>query len=384
MKIGIITYWSSEDNYGQQLQCFALQRYLRNLGHDAFLIRYIYTYKASILTKILSRFSVSFWKNRTKRHEEFKLYRVNHILNQKRKFKEFRQEYLQMSNELYTNIRQLQQNPPKADLYITGSDQVWHNPIHDRNAEAFYLNFGPKNIKRMSYAASIGRKIAPNEARKFKSLVNKLDYISVRELDAEKTCHDLGIEKAVVTIDPTFLLPLQEYTKLYNKQDIVYPSYIFLYLINIDSLESICWSNITKYAKEENLQIQHVMSSGYLPARELIPDSKNIQASIPEWLTLINNASCIITTSFHAVVFAILHHKQFLAIPLKGVYAKANNRIITLLESLNLSERIYNESLSFAQQMNNPINWNLVESKLSEIRISSINFLNQCLDNQEQ
>lgn len=384
MKIGIITYWSSEDNYGQQLQCFALQRYLRNLGHDAFLIRYNYTYKTNIITKVLSRFSISFWKNRRKQREEFKLYKINHILNQKRKFKEFRQEYLQMSDELYTNITQLQQNPPKADLYITGSDQVWHNPVCDCNAEAFYLNFGPKNVKRVSYAASIGRKITPNEEEQFRSLVNKLDYISVREQSAQKICHNLGIKKVVVTIDPTLLLPLQEYTKLYNKQDIKYSPYLFLYLINIDSLEKIYWSDITKYVKEKNLQIQHVMSSGYLPARELIPDSKNIQASIPEWLTLINNASCIITTSFHAVVFSILHHKQFLAIPLKGEYSKANDRIITLLENLSLSERLYNESLSLAQQMNKPIEWNVVESKLSEMRISSINFLNQCLDNQRQ
>lgn len=30
MQIGIITYWSSDDNYGQQLQCYALQRFLRD------------------------------------------------------------------------------------------------------------------------------------------------------------------------------------------------------------------------------------------------------------------------------------------------------------------------------------------------------------------
>lgn len=40
MKIGIVTFWNSEDNYGQILQCYALQRFLRDKGHDAFLIRY--------------------------------------------------------------------------------------------------------------------------------------------------------------------------------------------------------------------------------------------------------------------------------------------------------------------------------------------------------
>lgn len=41
MRIGIITYWSSSDNYGQQLQCFALQKYLKGLGHDVYLIKYM-------------------------------------------------------------------------------------------------------------------------------------------------------------------------------------------------------------------------------------------------------------------------------------------------------------------------------------------------------
>lgn len=40
MKIGIITFWSSKDNYGQLLQLFALQTFLKELGHEPFLIRY--------------------------------------------------------------------------------------------------------------------------------------------------------------------------------------------------------------------------------------------------------------------------------------------------------------------------------------------------------
>jgi hypothetical protein len=39
MKIGILTFWNTPDNYGQMLQCFALQTYLREQGHDTFLVR---------------------------------------------------------------------------------------------------------------------------------------------------------------------------------------------------------------------------------------------------------------------------------------------------------------------------------------------------------
>ena len=40
MKIGIITFWQSQDNYGQILQGYALQQTLTNIGHKSFIIRY--------------------------------------------------------------------------------------------------------------------------------------------------------------------------------------------------------------------------------------------------------------------------------------------------------------------------------------------------------
>ena len=42
MKIGIMTLWAAFDNYGQQLQVYSLQKYLRENGNDAFVIRYLY------------------------------------------------------------------------------------------------------------------------------------------------------------------------------------------------------------------------------------------------------------------------------------------------------------------------------------------------------
>ena len=40
MQIGVLTLWQSKDNYGQMLQCYALQQYLREKGHEPFLISY--------------------------------------------------------------------------------------------------------------------------------------------------------------------------------------------------------------------------------------------------------------------------------------------------------------------------------------------------------
>ena len=47
MKIGIITFWQSNDNYGQALQCFALQKQLISMGHTPFLIKYTPSHKVN-------------------------------------------------------------------------------------------------------------------------------------------------------------------------------------------------------------------------------------------------------------------------------------------------------------------------------------------------
>ena len=40
MKIAILTFWNSNDNYGQILQGYALQSYLKKSGHSAYIVRY--------------------------------------------------------------------------------------------------------------------------------------------------------------------------------------------------------------------------------------------------------------------------------------------------------------------------------------------------------
>ena len=57
MKIGVMTFWWSQDNYGQILQCYALQKYLRDAGHDAYLIRYKNEEKSPLWKKCLKAFN---------------------------------------------------------------------------------------------------------------------------------------------------------------------------------------------------------------------------------------------------------------------------------------------------------------------------------------
>ena len=147
MQIGIVTFWNSTDNYGQILQYFALQAYLSSIGHEPFLIRYLPPSVAPtnearpFLTQIgklfkaqyLKYFFINIWK---------KIYFpivnrfiVNH--NQNRNFQYFRENYFIVS-EIYS-YDNLKSNPPKADVYACGSDQIWSGAGSD---DIYFLNFG--------------------------------------------------------------------------------------------------------------------------------------------------------------------------------------------------------------------------------------------------
>ena len=171
MRIGVVTYWSSDDNYGQQLQCFALQQYLISQGHDAFLIKYLppkrmLTFFEKILKKVTLQNVANLITGERKKNRKFQanemlLKKENEKKNKARHFSDFRRRYIRSTETIYGSISELRQNPPSADIYICGSDQVWNNPILDENTAGWFLDFG--EAKRIAYAVSIGRNISKKE-----------------------------------------------------------------------------------------------------------------------------------------------------------------------------------------------------------------------------
>ena len=56
----------------------------------------------------------------------------------------------------YSTAQELTANGPKADVYMTGSDQVW-GPMEDCTYDPVYrLTFAPEGAKKVAYAASFG------------------------------------------------------------------------------------------------------------------------------------------------------------------------------------------------------------------------------------
>lgn len=385
MRIGIVTYWSSSDNYGQQLQCFALQKYLIGLGHDAYLIKYMPTSHIPLWRRIARsvkyRLLVSSEQKEKDRNTKL-ISERNKLLNCRRGFKEFRDKYIKSTEIVYRNIKELRNNPPAADIYICGSDQVWNNSLKDPDTAGWFLDFGKPTIKRVSYAASIGRDIDSSEINRFTKYLKNFNAISVREQKAYALCHQLGFDKSIIAIDPTLLLNSSAYDSIEidsNGTDVAGKPYVFIYTLNIRIAEEIYWDDFHKIIAKDGFQIRSVSSSGYLPARELLPGVQNEQATIPEWLSLIKHSEYVITTSFHGVVFCLLYHKPFYAVLLNNEYSKGNDRIISLLEFLHLSNLIVSNSESLKQSNFENIDWIDIDAMIALLRQKSTHFIDDIL-----
>ena len=343
MKIGTLTYWNTEENYGQVMQSFALVKYLSNLGYDASLIRYIKRPERESSFHKFFRWLKIVSPKRIKAAMEYRKFHKIMAANQKqhpRYFDLFRDEYLPMTPQIYDQ-QSIFSDTPQFDAYICGSDQIWGE------ADAvFMLQFAPKDALRLSYAASMGgAQLKGDEKAKFSDYLSTFNFVSLREQEAVDFCKQLGRNDAVLVPDPTLLLDREEYTALYRESNPSNPSkhskgYILLYLLG--NKIGVDVDEIYAYAEQRNLEVIYVASQGRTDSHE-----KNFP-TIQEWLSLIDNATCVFTNSFHGTVFCLLFNTPFLTLPVTGVFSRMNVRIQGLLKHYSMEGRILHHDLTEA------------------------------------
>lgn len=354
MKIGTVTFWWSEDNYGQLLQCYALLQFLKNEGHEAFLIRY----------RPCTSFSLLAWGKRIiinliskKRRAAFKKWKkIGEIVEQDiklhpRHFEQFRRKYVPSTERVYS-YSDLKKDAPCADAYICGSDQIWSYP-----SPVYFLQFGGKSVKRVAYAPSLGGEVPDiRNLRRMKKYLKGFDFVSSREKSGAKVLNSLGVEASVLP-DPTLLLSSDTYAGISAPFDEKEP-YLLLYLLGNEI--SVDVSAIYDFAKEKNLKVRYVASQGRIDS---FPKE---YPSIPEWLSLVRQAKYVVTNSFHGTVFCLQFNVPFLVLPAVKGFCRMNNRIYDLLDKYELRDRIYQGSLETITQ-------EIDFSKFNEVRANEEN-----------
>lgn len=368
MKIGVITFHYS-DNYGAVLQTYALCRYLETLGHQPLVIDYV-----SVENKSKSRKSES-WRDlamelyirQISRYSSFRL---------SGKFQYFRKKYLPISAEHYGSSEQLQKKYPNCDAYICGSDQIW-NPHGIAFNPVYFLKFGPKSAKRISYAASFGTPVIEERLhKKLRDCLSELDSISVREQSGTKIIRDVAQKKSECVLDPTLLLDDYHFVLNDNKFG---EGYLLVYrLQQAHGLTKALTRIIRTVSKKMRMKVINVSPHRY---RFFLETGKTVYPTPPEWLSLFANSGFVITNSFHGTVFAILNRKPFFSFP-RVNDAGQNARIEELLCDIGLQDRYVTpqtEDSYLKERLTCQINWDDIYFKLSALRDKSRLFLQHAL-----
>lgn len=380
MKVGIITIHNSP-NYGASLQSYALYRYIANQGVDCEIIDlyrpeqvgYIFSerfdkmeilhpkrkLKGLLKKLILSLLGIG-CKGRVLSDESGLTY----------KFEEFNGQ-IHLSKP-YRSIDQLYSNPPRYDLYITGSDQVW-NPTQPYAIEPYFLTFVQAGQK-ISYASSIGvGELSAEEKAKFKHWLSSYERISVREREAKILLESFVGRKIEQVPDPTFLLTTDEWKKEMAEKQIE-EDYILCFTLYF-KLSFIRYAiRIAKQSGKKLLilsQTQPKPIANYLAVKNAGPR---------EWLSYIAYADMVLTDSFHCTVFSIiLRTKNFYSYI--SPTDKRGGRIIGLLDTYDLKEHLLNPDFtqSFADLKQNVIEWERLENTQDKESVCGREFLKNCL-----
>lgn len=322
-KVNIITIHFGT-NHGSVLQAYALSSYLKSIGCDAKIIDYVperYKMWNSLVLRKRAQYPMPILM------AYYPIF-VLKSLRVRNLFDRFVKHNLNLTNR-YNDNEELKKNPPKADVYVCGSDQVWNNDYNGSEDFSYFLDFIPKNGKRVAYAASFGKENISNQKYidKIKFLLGFFDNISVREKDALDILEKMEIP-SIHVVDPVFLLSKEQWFSFATPIR-VKERYTLVYVM--DGL----YQELLEYAqkiKEQTGNKIYVVSFNKIKDNRI--DKCYYLTNPKDFVGLVHNADTVVTNSFHGTAFSILFQKKFLTIGKE----KYNSRMLSLLNKMSLSD----------------------------------------------
>ena len=347
-------------NFGSILQTIASVQILKKMGYDVTVVNYIptrFTWKYIFHFPNLShslRWVISVF-----------LEKVNSTY-----YQVFLRRFVTMSKKIF-NQDNFIENCPKADFYVTGSDQVW-NSIHNQGLDKRYYFEGFDNAKKIAFSSSIGRdNIEESEFQEMKRMLSSYKAISVRESNARLMIESMGYDVTHI-LDPTLLLDSNDWKQIMSKR-IVKEKYLLIYAPYSVRDKDLIYKSARVIANNRKLQ---VVTFTWDIRNEHRADKTIKFANPGDFLSLMFYADYIITTSFHGTAFSINLNKQFSVYLPKGFGV----RLQSILSLCGLDDRIVNSSSIIVDNMNY-IDYSRVNSILHDERIKANIFLTNALKN---
>lgn len=390
MKIGILTQ-PLHTNYGGILQAYAVQKLLRDRGHDVITLdtsvkrvalkmsfsQQLYRFMVSTGKFLLGRIS----HDRIEWPYNTQLKNVNLIHMTMRNFYEqiiSLSPAIQSDDEMHSYIMD-----QHFDAFVVGSDQVWR-PRYSPNIGWFFLDFlSPDDkVKRYALSASFGTsewEFTSEERAYILPLVRLFDAISVRELSGVELCQKYLCVDAKQILDPTMMLQPSDYARIVEmdlNNTYSMKGTIFAYMLDCAAEKKNVIERLATVLQAPIKSLSTIGTYGPFPYGPYASEKTALKLgtqSLAQWLRAFQEAELVVTDSFHGTVFSILHHRPFVVL---ANHNRGLARIETLLQTFGLEERLVNttQECSIDWLIKN-IDWNDVDAVLEQKRQSFIEFL---------
>lgn len=380
-KIGIITLYHGNYNFGGLLQAYALPAALEKyLGIFAEQIDYVCSMERQksdlSIGKMIYRSGIAFLNALEKRN--FK--------KRKKAFEEFMQAIPHSDRNYHCDT--ISESLEAYHTFVCGGDQIWVDCqqrlwFSIADSRVFTLRFVPEQVKKIAYAPSMAiLKLTDAFQNEFRIGVNRLDAISVREKRSLPVLRALTDQPVTVVVDPVLLLKESDWLQVINNTQ-KSNKYILCYLLG-DSMEQR--RAVRKYAEKMKCKIiifPHILQNSVRKSDLFFGDIRDYSSGPREFIGLIKNAEAVITDSFHACVFSMIFKTPLVVFERNEPSQKGNmnSRIFDFLEEYHLQNQLISEKeLTEMKEIPN-IDFTYAHKHWEKRREESLQYLENALKN---
>lgn len=365
----LITTMHRGSNFGSALQVYALTNALKKIGLTSMVLDYIP--ERIKFSKVIGRLLKTLFSLSSSLQQRYQAFRgVCILLSNTFYYGLFFRRELSMTKSYYS-IEEIRKANLHADIYMTGSDQVWNSSYNQGIDRVFFLDFLPKDAKRVAYAASFGKtELEEWEKDITKALLSRYSAISVRESSALDILESIDIHNGVNVLDPTFLLSKSDWKercpRLKAKE-----KYLLIYSVEPEKQQIIQIAR--EIADRLDLKV-YMVEWGFKAYADVDKMICNIDPL--KLMSYFLHADYVVASSFHGTAFSVNLNKPFISVSPK----RFNTRAQSLLSLVGLTERLVTyESFSLEEALK-PVDYTVVNDVLERERVESMKYLKSVVE----
>lgn len=311
-RIGILTFHRGA-NYGGFLQAWHSLQAIRKMGYDAQIINYQSQAHYDAERIRICGFSTS---------------QIKGLLHQTLKALPFYKSVRSLTNDhLYLNPTEVPWH--HYSKVMIGSDIVWEhtNPLFGSDLAYYGALECQRETELISYAASCGKAFDHNVPLEIREGLRKFQSVFVRDSNTQRFAEQAIGSTPPIVVDPTWLG--DDLAVSYRKR----PSKPYALLYGLGAAGDI-GKSVHSYCSKRGLRLISV--SAQCPH----VDTKIFSLNPFEWVDLFRHATCVITSTFHGLLYAIKYNKPVIFLEREASYLKASIAI----DRCGLADRVWQQA----------------------------------------